>query len=208
MNIRFPHRRPGTGTGTGADSGAARPAHPLERPVDRLQRRVDRALLALLLLGLPLAAWLAGAVTHAHYQDAREYQEATRQPVAARLVEDASPSGPGGRAGKALADVRWQDDGRTGTGTAAVEPGARAGDRTTVWVDRDSGRVVAAPLSPTSVTATTAAVALTAAGGTVLLVGGARTGLRRFLDARRYAGWEAEWALTEPHWSGRDRNEP
>ncbi|WP_236238826.1 hypothetical protein [Streptomyces sp. CC228A] len=172
--------------------------------MDRLQWRVDRALLVLLLVGLPFTAWLAGSVTYDRTQDAMASQEATRRPVAARLLQDAVPAGRSGAAGAATARVEWREGASARDAAAAVEPGARAGDVTTVWLDRGSGEVTTAPLSPSAAVSTTVAAALAAAGGAGLAGGGTRAGVHRALDRRRYARWDAEWARVEPRWTGRD----
>ncbi|WP_079170826.1 hypothetical protein [Streptomyces sp. C8S0] len=172
--------------------------------MDRLQRRVDRMLLVLLLVALPLTAWLAGSVTYAQSQDAAAAQEATRRPVSARLLQDAVPAGRSGTAGAATARVEWRDGASTRDAAAPVEPGARAGDVTTVWLDRGSGKVTTAPLSPSAVASSTVAATVVAAGAATLALGGTRAGVHRALDRRRYGEWDAEWARVEPRWTGRD----
>ena len=70
-----------------------------------------------------------------------------------------------------------------------------------VWTDR-SGGLTGAPVAAADLASRVLAAALAApvALSVMLLVLWAYAGI--FLDWRRMAAWDADWAITEPQWSG------
>jgi hypothetical protein len=103
------------------------------------------------------------------------------------------------------AQVRWTDDnGSVRTATTLVTSGTRQGDTVRLWVDRDS-RLTGPPMSKLNATTTGWFAGGMAAIGVAAALFTARAGMRHVLDRRRYAQWDAEWDLVEPHWSARFR---
>ncbi|WP_322973999.1 Rv1733c family protein [Actinacidiphila oryziradicis] len=99
--------------------------------------------------------------------------------------------------------MRWTvSDGSSATGKGLVEPGSEAGSRTTVWLDRQ-GALKNDLATPGQLMATGIVFGTFAAGGRCLLVLGGRWAVRVWLDRRRDAEWENEWALVGPQWGHR-----
>lgn len=182
--------------------------HPLRRPVDVAEAWLLLVLRGVLWTGALLAGVLAGAWAYGHAEGAAAEQAVSRHQVNAVIVEDVPDDRPWadgrGHAPKIRVDVRWTaQDGRVGTGVAAVPANVERGDRTTVWVDAH-GRITEPPMSRADVW--TGALAV---GATVLIVAGggaASAGLAVHGAAarRREAQWEDEWRRVEPEWTGRD----
>ncbi|MFI9080198.1 hypothetical protein ACIGW8_27680 [Streptomyces sioyaensis] len=96
--------------------------------------------------------------------------------------------------------MRWTaPDGTVRTGETAVSPGVKAGDRTTVWLDRH-GSVVRNPVSPEGSLAEGVAIGTVAASSTGLVLLGAERAGAHLLNRRRYAQWEKEWAEADTQW--------
>ncbi|WP_030227256.1 hypothetical protein [Streptomyces sp. NRRL WC-3626] len=176
--------------------------NPLIRTSDLVEFWLRRVLMAVLLVGLPVAGLVVGRTTYESSLRTAQTQSAERQQVGARVV---SITENVGRAAKEQAQVRWTDDsGAARTSTALLKPGMTEGATVRVWVDRD-GTVTAAPLTRRqalgngwfaggfTVVGVTAGVFLT------------RSGARLLLDHGRYARWDAEWERVEPAWAGRFR---
>jgi hypothetical protein len=157
-------------------------------------------LLLVFVLGLPTAALSAGLTAYESSMRAVQSQSEQRHEVTARLASDVKG---GAEDAKRLAQVRWTDvNGLARTGTALVEPGTLKGAAVRVWVSRD-GTVTDPPMSTLNATTTGWLVGAMAAGGVTAGFFAARAGIRRVLDRRRYARWDAEWDLVEPQWSAR-----
>ncbi|KES09106.1 membrane protein [Streptomyces toyocaensis] len=176
--------------------------NPLIRTSDRVECWVRRALMVVLVVGLPLAGLLAGRAAQESSSHAARAQSAERQQVGARVL---SVTGNPGQPAKERAQVRWTDSGgEVRTATALLSPGTAEGATVRVWVDRD-GTVTRAPLTERQAVTNGWFV------GSVTVIGGAagvfmtRAGTRLVLDRRRYARWDAEWELVEPRWTGRFR---
>ena len=176
--------------------------NPLIRTSDRVEFWLRRVLMAVLIVGLPVAGLVVGRTTYESSIRTAQTQSAERQQVGARVVSIAENVG---QAAKERAQVRWTDDsGAVRTSSALLKPGMTEGATVRVWVDRD-GTVTAAPLTKRqalgngwfaggfTVVGVTAGVFLT------------RAGARLLLDRGRYARWDAEWELVEPTWAGRFR---
>ncbi|MER6786638.1 hypothetical protein ABT330_18815 [Streptomyces sp. NPDC000658] len=180
---------------------ASEGAKSLRRASDRFERWFSRVLLVLLVVGLPTAAISAGLAAYEASMRTVRVQAAERHQVTARLTSAVE----GGDWTKRPAQVRWTDaDGRVRTGAALVKPGTAAGAAVRVWVDRE-GNVATAPTSTLNATSSGWLIGGLTAFGVVAGSGAARAGMRRVLDRRRYAQWDAEWALVEPGWSARFR---
>ncbi|MFJ2238038.1 hypothetical protein [Streptomyces sp. NPDC087859] len=141
------------------------------------------------------AAVVAGVVTAPAAERDINGLRAQRHSVPAVLTENAEQSvAEGGDGDRAWATVRWTGrDGRAHTGVARVDPGSRAGSPAEVWLDTDD-RLVPEPSSAEQAEfhgAVLGTVAAVLAGAAVVLVG---WGGRAWLERRRLAQWDKEWA--------------
>jgi hypothetical protein len=176
-----------------------------------LRRRSDRAetvllgvLLAVFLAAAPFAAHAAGGWTYASSAREAQVQQATLHHVPATILQDV-PSWSANADGGALPDgnARWRaPDGKVRTGPLYVPSGATAGSTVLVWVTQ-SGQLADPPLQRAQISGRTQlAEYLTLAGlAIVLVIVGGLT--RAALNARRLAGWDADWLATGPRWSPR-----
>jgi hypothetical protein len=176
--------------------------NPLRRTSDRVEAWFRRFLMLVLVLGLPVAALSAGLAAYESSMRTVQAQTAERHQVTARLTSEAKGAT---EAVKQPAQVRWTDgDGTVRSGTALVESGTVKGATVRVWVDRE-GSLTSPPMNAWNARTTGWFVGGAAALGVVAGCGVARSGMRRVLDRRRYARWDAEWDLVEPLWSARRR---
>jgi hypothetical protein len=177
--------------------------NPLRRGSDRAEFAVVLLLLAALLAGAPLTAlaaarWAAASGSQAGLAQAGQHQ------VTAVLLHDV-PATAGSLAFPAPEPqvlARWTGPEGPRAGLVDARPGARAGSAVTVWTDR-SGRL-AGPAAQAAGVASQVVLAVLAALVTVsvlLLVLWAFASI--FLNWRRMAAWDADWAATEPRWTGR-----
>ncbi|WP_327312710.1 Rv1733c family protein [Streptomyces sp. NBC_01235] len=186
-----PPSRRGDHAPKGADS--------LRRTSDRCECWFRRVLVVVLLLGLPAAAGSAGLTAYEASMRTVRAQAAERHQVTARLTSTVK----GDDWAKRAAQVRWTDtNGVVRTGTALVKPGTSKGATVRVWVTRD-GTVTGPPASTLNATTSGWMVGGMAAFGVAAGSCAAWAGVRRVLDRRRYARWDAEWLLVEPQWSAR-----
>lgn len=183
-----------------------RSSNPLYRRSDRAQSWFGFLLVIGLIVGVPAAAIGVGTATLHSGMETVRTQNDERHPVKARLVSDAEPvPDPAGSGSPVKMPVRWTDkDGNRHEGQARVAPGTRAGTVVNAWVDR-SGSITEPPMTSKQATATAWLAGAVTAGATVTLILLTRAGFVYVLDRRRYAQWEAEWALLEPQWTRRSR---
>lgn len=179
-------------------------ANPLRRTSDRIECWFARFLMLAFAVGLPMASLSVGLTAYESAMRTAHAQSAERQEVTARLTSNAAAAQDAEYA-QQRAGVRWTDkNGRERTGAALVKAGTREGATVRIWVDRD-GTITSPPMTVHNATA----MSWMAGGGTAAAVAAglfaARAGMRAALDRRRYAQWDAEWDLVEPHWSARFR---
>lgn len=169
--------------------------NPLRRACDRVEAVLAAGLLAAVLLGVPVAAVLAGA---SEYRLARTQQASWHQVPAVLLA--AAPGHVGaGRQEAALGT--WTAPGGTKRAGRIVAPvGAPVGRRVTVWVDV-SGRLVRPPLSRGLIVEEAIVVAAIAAATVSLCLACTATLARWALTKRRLAAWDTEWRATGPQWT-------
>jgi len=171
--------------------------NPLRRGSDRAETAMLGVLLAAFLAGAPFAAHAAGSWTYATSIREAQVQQATLRQVPATLLQ-AAPSNISNEA-----NARWKaPDGQVRTGQIFAPSGAPAGSTVMVWVNQ-AGQLTDSPLQTSQVTGRAdmaralAVAALAAVLGIVGLVS------RWALDRRRLTAWDAEWLATEPRWSSR-----
>ena len=171
--------------------------NPLRRGSDRAETAMLGVLLAAFLAGAPFAAHAAGSWTYATSIREAQAQQATLRQVPATLLQ-AAPSNISNEA-----NARWKaPDGQVRTGQIFAPSGAPAGSTVMVWVNQ-AGQLTDSPLQRSQVTgrANLARVlAVIALAGMLLILG--LVG-RWVLDRRRLAAWDTDWLATEPRWSPR-----
>jgi hypothetical protein len=178
--------------------------NPLRRKSDRAETVVLGILLAVFLAGAPFAAHAVGGRVYISTERQAQAQQATLHHVPATLLQ-AAPSSDAyaGQDAVPAVSARWRaPDGQARTGSVYVPGGAAAGSKVLVWIDQ-SGQQTAPPLGPGQITdrvqlaeeftVIALAVALVIVGGLV----------HRRLNARRLAGWDADWPAYGPRWSPR-----
>jgi hypothetical protein len=180
-----------------------RPDHnPLRRQVDRLEAAVVLALVAVFLIATPLIAlgvgrwaWDGGAAT------ARAERTAFHQVSAVVLRGVPQPQNdPYGAVYLAQVPVRWIVDGTSHTGQVTTTAGIRAGATLTIWT-KASGELTDAPPGRSQIEHQAFFAGMLAVLGFSSLLGVTALVIRRILQRRRMAAWDAEWRATGPLWS-------
>jgi hypothetical protein len=180
----------------------------LRRRMDRIEAWITAGLLVVFLVGAPLSWFAAGRWVEQGVVREQHAQQSWRQ-VAAVLLE-AAPTEPQFEFGlpwnpAVMVLAHWMGpDGKDQIGQIPVKAGSLVGRTVQVWVDT-LGRPTGPPL-PASVLAERVTSAKTLAPATLaLLLLGLGWLVRRVMNRRRLAAWEADWALTGPRWTRRRR---
>jgi hypothetical protein len=179
--------------------------NPLRRGSDRAETIVIGALLAAFLAAAPFAAHAAGSWAYATYGREAQAQRPVLRQVPATLLQ-APPkvtANPGAGVITLAVDARWRaPDGQLRTGMLFAPAGATAGSIIPVWVNH-AGQLADPPLGRGQL-ATRAQLAEEVTVG-VLAITLAVIGwlVRRSLDRRRMAAWDADWLATGPRWTPR-----
>jgi len=181
--------------------------NPMRRTTDRIQVLLRAVLLALFVLGGPIATAYVGHAVYASGLRTGRVQAAAWHRAPA-LVLDARPiitvwRHPAGIGRHATLSVRWTTpQGPSRTGEITGRAGAVPGSFVTVWIDK-AGRLTHPPQSRANVADhVIAAMALTASALTLLLCAVCRVA-SLVLDRYRLARWEADWLAVEPQWTKR-----
>jgi hypothetical protein len=196
-------RRLGTGGLARLLRGRRLDRNPLRRGSDRAETVVLGALLAAFLAAAPFAAHAAGSWAHTSVVRDAQAQRASLVQVTATLLR-ASPvlTGYGSASGFPV-EARWRaPDGQVRTGELFVTADKAAGHSTRIWVDR-TGRLTGPPLSRDQVTGRAQLAVGVAVGGLAVLLIIAAWLVRRGIDRRRMAAWDADWLANGPRWSPR-----
>jgi hypothetical protein len=191
--------------------------NPLRRPIDRLETWIMIVLVLALVLATPGAAWRTGRAAYAAGVNSEIRERASRVPTEAVVIADSGtrsvaethsdhavfPARAVSGTARVRATVRWTTaDGVSHTGPVMVGARSRPGDRVQVWTD-GRGNLADPPQQRIQTTVDATAVAALSATGVISLVALLRLIVRRTLDARRMAQWEAAWWRFEPRWTGR-----
>ena len=168
--------------------------NPLRRGSDRAETAVLGMLLAAFLAGAPFAAHAAGSWAHATSVREAQAQRAAIHQVRATLLQAAAPWSVS--AGGAEVRARWKaPDGQVRTGQVFVLSGAAVGSTVMVWVNR-AGQLTDSPLEVSQVVGRTnmaRVLAVVALAVTLIAIGLAS---HWALYRRRLARWDAEWMAT------------
>ncbi|WP_041810862.1 Rv1733c family protein [Rhodococcus jostii] len=160
----------------------------------RLESSVFLLVVAVVLSLVPLAAAF-GTATRTRLDDQSRADRATRQQIAAVLLEDANvnladTTPATGATGQAPA--RWAVAGTTHTGLVQTAPEAKTGQTISIWID-PAGKIVSAPKTGTenAFEAVGAALALWTMGTTICLT--MMIGIRWAGTRYRMSQWDREW---------------
>jgi len=174
--------------------------NPLWRSLDRIEVALMTALVAIFLVGAPLAAittsnwaWHGAAATARAERATRHSVEAVVQ----RGVPQASNSYGAGYLTQV--PVRWTLDGAAHIGTIEAAAGTPAGTTVRVWTG-PSGEQTGPPLTPSQIAHQAAIAGVLAVAGLALVIIVSALVICRILDRRRMAAWDTEWSATGPHW--------
>jgi len=173
--------------------------NPLRRRSDRAETLILGVLVAAGLAGAPLAAHAAASWTYATSAREAQAQQAALHQVPATLLEAGQAVG----AYNAEANARWRaPDGHLITGQLLVPVGAAAGSTIMVWTDQ-AGQLTAPPLDAGQVASRAGlSEVLAVAGLAVVLIVVGRL-VHMVLNRRRLAAWDADWLVNGPRWSPR-----
>lgn len=173
----------------------------LRRGSDRAETVVLGVLLAAFLAGASFAAHAAGSWTYAASTREAQAQQASLHQVPATLLQAAQAWNM--TTYGAAVQARWRGpDRQVRTGQVFVPDGAAAGSTVMIWTDQ-AGQLTGSPLQDSQVTGRmylSEALAVVALAAALITVGVAA---RWELDRRRLAAWDAEWLSTGPRWSPR-----
>jgi hypothetical protein len=177
--------------------------NPLRRRTDKIAACLSVLLLAVFLIGAPFLS-AAAAGWAGHHGDAELRATRSWHQVSAVLLRSAPA--PTAVSGYYQVLARWTTPaGRARTGRIPVSADMAAGRTVRLWVDAAGSPTDPPPnlwAVPTRQAA--AAVAGAAALGIVLLC--LAWAGRWVLDRRRFADWEAAWAVVGPQWTRRFRS--
>jgi hypothetical protein len=177
--------------------------NPLRRGSDRTETVVLGALLAVFLAAVPFAAHAAGSWGYASAARTAQAQRASLHQVTATLSQVQPVFSNYGPASDYVVQARWRvPDGRVRTGELSVTADVAAGHTTRIWVDR-TGRLAGPPLSRDQLTGRAELAAGAAIGCLAAMLITAAWLVRRALDRRRLAGWDADWLANGPQWTPR-----
>jgi hypothetical protein len=167
--------------------------NPLIRRSDRVQSRTKNIIITLMILMIPVSAWL-GMNTLSTQQTNVAEQQYSRHQVTATTLAEAAPGSPLVQSdfaveSNATVDATWTYDGGDHTGQVSVITGAPAGTEVPIWVDNDGVRST----QPITGSDATAGALFTGFGSLLaisLLLYGVYCALRFRLDSQRDADWD------------------
>jgi hypothetical protein len=176
--------------------------NPLRRANDRLETLLLAGSIVTVAVGAPFAVPAAAAASHAAAVRTQAIERATRHEITGVLLQQATDTGDGYSAdSQVLAQATWRaPDGSPRTGQVMATSGASKGSPIRIWTD-PSGHLTGPPLTESQIAGQADLAGSAAAGGLVLLVLCESVIIRRLLDRRRIAAWDADWAVTEPMWN-------
>lgn len=160
------------------------------------------ALIAVFLIGAPIAALTTGQWVRHSAAAAARLERAAWHPVRAVVLYGAPrPSkNPYAAVYRERVPARWTArDGAVRTGMVTAAAGTPAGATVTIWISRQ-GVPTGPPLGPSQITRQGVLAAVVAVLGVALLLIVLAIVIRRMLNRRRMAAWDVEWSATGPQW--------
>lgn len=176
--------------------------NPLRRSLDRVEAVVLAAVIAVFVVGAPIAAFTAGQWAEHGAAAAARAERAAWHPVRAVILHSVPrPSGnPYGAVNLGHVPARWTaQDGAVRIGTVMAAAGTPAGATATIWTSAQ-GVPTGPPLTAAQISRQAVLAGLTAVLGLALLLTVSAIAIQRLLHRRRMAAWDAEWSATGPQW--------
>ena len=176
--------------------------NPLRRRSDLIEAWLLPAMIVVFLIAGPILAGLAGGWVRAA-NAALQHEQASWHQVQATLVQPAPGpmmSDSGMNSWLVWTQAKWTAGGQTRTGAVPAPSGTEAGQIVPIWLNR-AGRVEAPPATAAQVGERASVAGLTALMALAIVLGGLTLLVRRVLDRRRLARWEAAWLAVGPQWS-------
>ncbi|MDJ0359139.1 hypothetical protein [Rhodococcus sp. H29-C3] len=180
-------------------AGTARSHHfaernPLVRRSDRIQSTIKTTVFTLMILMLPVAAWI-GMSTLATVQSRVAAQESSVHQVTATTtaVADTAPvlQGEVGSVTSTTVEATWSYDGLDHHGQVSQPTGSPSGTQLPIWINRDGD-----PTAPPATMADAVVTALFTGFGSLFAAASVLVGtyfaVRFRLDAQRYDEWDRE----------------
>jgi hypothetical protein len=176
--------------------------NPLRRHLDRVEAALLAAVIAIFLVGAPIAAFAAGQwAGHGAAATARA-ERAAWHPVRAVILHGVPrPSdNPYGAVYLVHVPARWTaQDGAVRTGTVTAAAGTPVGAAVTIWTSV-RGVPTGPPLNAGQISRQAVLTGLLAVLCLAVLLTVSAFVIRRLLNRRRMAAWDAEWSATGPQW--------
>ena len=180
--------------------------NPLCRRCDRVEAWLTLTLTAALLVAGPLLAWQTGR--RAYDDVVRASTAVCRQCFLADAILDKDALGPPPISQSIPVQLpsvpaHWRSiDGSLRTGEVVPNVPSAAGSSVKVWIDTGGNLIARPPGEADAIDKGlhTGLIVLVGLGCATALV---RSAARRLLLHRQMAAWQLEWAVVEPHWSGR-----
>jgi hypothetical protein len=179
---------------------------PDRNPLRRTHDRVEAYLLAALFVASAAAApFAAQAASHAAYAGAlhaQRTQQATEHQVRAELTPLAADAGTGySLSGYLPVEATWTSvTGARHSGQVMVPAGSKKDGTITIWANT-AGKVVSPPLAASQVAGQGQAAAGGAIAGLLALYLCEAAIVRRLMNRRRLAAWDADWLVTARAWN-------
>jgi hypothetical protein len=181
--------------------GARPDGNPLRRRTDRVETCLLAGLFVAAAAGAPFAAQAAGHAWLADATHTRLAQLASRHEVTAVLAQSAGAVGEYTLSSQVPALASWKSAGGTlRAGDVPAAPGSPPGTLVSVWTD-DNGYLVSAPLTVTQVADQVDAARVTAVSAIIIGYMAGTLAIRRLLNHRRMAAWDADWLVTARVWN-------
>jgi hypothetical protein len=166
--------------------------NPLRRPSDRAETAILAGLLIALLAGGPFAALASGDFAHNLALATQQRQRATERKVTVVTVEVA-PRPQQSRLAYTGVLARWTaPNGKQVVDVIPVLAGTPIGTREPAWTTFN-GQLAAPPLLDSQVDDLTTLGQATSVVALVVTLTLGWAGVRRGLDRRRFAAWDADW---------------
>jgi len=175
--------------------------NPLRRAVDRVEAGIMAGLLAVFLIGVPVAGLAAAQWSYAAGLRVEHAQESAWHQIPAVLLANAPAQGYDGN--EPQVHARWTArDGTQHSGDVPAPAGAAAGRTVLVWAD-SSGRLTGPPRLHRQVIGQAVLATLLTPPAVGVLLLGIWMIAHRMLQRRRLEAWDADWRMTAPRWTGR-----
>lgn len=176
--------------------------NPLRRTCDRMETYLLAGLFVASAAAAPFAAHAASSAVYARGLHAEQVQLATTHEVRAELTQAAGdPNTAYSLSGYVPVEATWRSvTGMRRTGQVMAPGGSPKGSTVLVWTD-DAGNLVGPPLLAYQIAGEGQMAAFGAIAGLGALYLCEAAIVRRVLNRRRMAAWDADWVVTAPVWN-------